>query len=67
MAMKNIYLVFELHAFMGPSIVIKAFSSVEKADKYAAKMAKKQKNKPQYDDWGLVEGIEYKVYKMKVS
>lgn len=67
MGLKYIYLVFENHAFMGPHIVLKAFSSADKAEKYAAKMQKRQKNKPQYDDWGLCEGIEYKAYKLKVN
>ena len=63
----NIYLVFENRAILNGSIVMKAFSSKEKAAKFAKNKEKRQKNKPQYDDYGLCEGIEYIVAKLKVN
>jgi len=63
----NVYLVFENKGLFNGAIVVKAFSSKKKAQKYAHSMARKQKNKPQYDDWGLCDGIEYIVAKLKVK
>jgi hypothetical protein len=62
-----VYLVFENRAMLDGAIVVKAFSSKTKATKFANRKAKRQKNKPQYDDWGLCEGIEYVVTKIKVN
>ena len=65
--MKQVYLVLENHSSMMGTIIVKAFDTKEKADKFAAKMQKKEKHKPEYDDWGLCEGTEYIVVKLKVS
>jgi hypothetical protein len=64
--MKNIYLVFENRGLFNGALVVKAFSNKKKAEKYAIRMTRRQKNKPQYDDWGLCEGVEYIVAKLKV-
>jgi hypothetical protein len=63
----NVYLVFENRALSNGSLVVKAFSSKLKAETFARNKQKRQKNKPQYDDWGLCEGIEYIVAKIKVN
>jgi hypothetical protein len=62
-----IYLVYENYAMMGPSIVLKAFKRRMDAESLVMKLAKKQKNKPQYDDWGLCSGIEYIVSEIEVD
>jgi hypothetical protein len=62
-----VYLVFENRAMLNGAIVVKAFSSKEKAAKFAKNKEKRQKNKPQYDDWGLCEGVEYIVAKIRVK
>jgi hypothetical protein len=61
-----VYLVFENVGLMGTSFLIKTFSTKEKAIKFASNKAKRQKNKPQYDDYGLCDGIEYVVTRVKV-
>lgn len=65
--MNKVYLVFENKGMFNGSLVVKAFSSESKAAKFAASKAKRQKNKPQYDDWGLCEGVEYIVAKLRVN
>jgi len=63
----NVYLVFENDALRSGRTVVKAFSSKLKAETFARNKQKRQKNKPQYDDWGLYTGIEYTVTKIKVN
>lgn len=63
---KNVYLVCEARSMMG-SVPLRAFSSLDKALVYSGKLAKRQKNKPQYDDWGLCEGIDYVITRLKVE
>lgn len=63
---KKIYLVLENRAMLNGCITLRAYADKQKAKNYAHRMAKRQKNKPQYDDWGLCEGIEYIVAGVKV-
>lgn len=66
-ANNSIYLVFENRALYNGAIVIKAFSSKKKAEKFALSMSRRQKSKPEYDDYGLCDGVEYIVAKLKAQ
>lgn len=65
--MKTVYLVCECYPFPFGYTVLKVFKSEKDAWKFRDAKEKRQKNKPQYDDWGLVEGKEFSVMRTKVE
>jgi hypothetical protein len=67
--MRYIYLVWEFHGFMEPCHLIAAYSIKEAAEENLKRLqdALPPEDVPEYDDYGLVDGIEYRIEKMEID
>jgi hypothetical protein len=66
--MKFVYVVLRCHPFMGGFMMWTAFLSEEAAKAEAARLTAELTgdDKPEYDDWGLVSGIEFTVSQVEL-
>jgi hypothetical protein len=67
--MSYVYAVWEMYPFAGPTILVGIFSTREKATDHALGLTLllPEDSQPEYDDYGLIEGVEYTVQKIAVD
>lgn len=67
--MQKVYALWKVYPFAGPSHILELFKYKKTAIATAKALLDKElpEYKPEYDDYGLVQGIDYKVEEMPVN
>lgn len=67
--MKYVYIVWEVHAFMMPAVVMGVYSTMNKAETKAGVLQSEllSEQKAEFDSYGQVSGIEYVVQEFTVD
>ena len=67
--MKYIYLVWEFNGFMAPCHLVAVFSIKEAAEERLKQLQDvlPPEDAPEYDDYGLVDGTEYRIEKLEID
>jgi len=67
--MKEVYICYETWGLWGHVTLLEVFDSEDKAVSYCLSKQNSVESdlKPEYDDWGLISGVEYTYKKSEVK